>query len=331
MNTEIVRWALYATLFLAIVLVVEGAGLYLRDIRGAKRRINKRMDLMNSGATTDEILSQLRRVNTDEKNKGLLGSVTAYIERQLSQAGSTMSGQRMLVIMGAATVGIGIGFPLLLGLTGRFKFDGSLLLILVFAGFLGIGLPMLLLNFRAAKRMKKFEAQFPVALDIFVRGLRAGHPVPSALELLTSEMPDPIGTEFGIVIDEVNYGLDLRDALENLALRAQTPDVQMFVVCVSIQAETGGNLAEILESLSKVIRERASMVLKVRALASEGKMSGIMLSILPVFTFVTTFAGSPKFYLDAVDDPLFMPVAVALLVWYFLGVFSIRKLVDLKV
>ena len=237
----------------------------------------------------------------------------------------------MILMMAAGTVAIAVAFPLALGLTGRLHFDGSVLLILVFAGFLGIGLPLLLLNMKAAKRMKKFDAQFPVALDIFVRGLRAGHPVPAALDLLTSEMPDPIGTEFGIVVDEVNYGLDLRDALTNLAERADTPDVQMFVVCVSIQAETGGNLAEILESLSKVIRERASMVLKVRALASEGKMSGIMLSILPVFTFITTFLGSPKFYFDAVDDPLFMPVAVGLLVWYFIGVFSIRKLVDLKV
>ena len=110
------------------------------------------------------------------------------------------------------------------------------------------------------------QDQFPVALDVFVRGLRAGHPIAAALDLLTVEMPDPIGSQFGIVVDEVTYGADLRDALAAMADRWDLEDMRMFVVSLSVQSETGGNLAEILENLSKVIRERASMMLKVRAL-----------------------------------------------------------------
>jgi tight adherence protein B len=122
-----------------------------------------------------------------------------------------------------------------------------------------------------------------------VRGLRAGHPVTGALDLLVEEMPDPIGSEFAMVVAEISYGYDLRDALENLADRIQTTDIQMFAVCVAIQSETGGNLADILEGLSRVIRERASMVLKVRALASEGKMTGYVLSLLPLAPLPSCF------------------------------------------
>ena len=322
---------IYAVIFIAVLLGVEGGMLYLRDVRGAKKRVNKRMELIGSGASTDEVLSRLRRDGKRRDGKGISTRIVNYIERQLTQAGVEMTTRRLLTLMAGVTLGLMMILPAALGIAGHFAIGGSLLMIAIVAGFFGIGVPLLYLNIKATKRIKKFEEQFPVALDIFVRGLRAGHPVSAALDLLTQEMPDPIGSEFGIVIDEVNYGLALRDALENLAERVQTADIRMFVVCVAIQAETGGNLAEILEGLSRVIRERASMVLKVRALASEGKMTGIMLSVLPILTFVTTFAASPQFYLDAVDDPLFMPVALGLLGLYFTGVMAIRKLVDLKV
>ena len=329
--TLVAPWLLYGALFLAVLLAVEAAGLYLRDVRGAKKRVNKRMTLMESGATTDEVLSQLRRNVAHTDRTGISARLMSYLERKLSQAGYLLPARDLLFYMLAATISIAFAVPIATGLTGGFKLDGSLMMVLVVAVSLGIGVPLTWLNIKATRRIKKFEQQFPIALDIFVRGLRAGHPVPSALGLLTSEMADPMGSEFGIVIDEVNYGLDLRDALENLSARVQTPDIQMFIVCVSIQAETGGNLAEILEGLSRVIRDRASMVLKVRALASEGKMSGIMLSILPVFTFVTTFLSTPKFYTDAVSDPIFMPGAIGLGIVWLSGVMIIRRLIDLKV
>ena len=133
------------------------------------------------------------------------------------------------------------------------------------------------------------QEQFPVALDVFVRGLRAGHPIAAALDLLTVEMPDPIGSQFGVVVDEVTYGAELRDALQAMAERWDLDDMRMFVVSLSVQSETGGNLAEILDNLSKVIRERQSMMLKVRALSSEGRMTAIMLTVLPIFAFAFLF------------------------------------------
>jgi tight adherence protein B len=175
------------------------------------------------------------------------------------------------------------------------------------------------------------QDQFPTALDVFVRGLRAGHPIAAALDLLTVEMPDPIGSQFGVVVDEVTYGAELRDALQAMADRWDLEDMRMFVVSLSVQSETGGNLAEILDNLSTVIRERHSMYLKVRALSSEGRMTAIMLTVLPVFAFAMLFLMNPSFYLDVADDPAFMPSFLGLILMYVIGFITIRKMVDLKV
>ena len=166
---------------------------------------------------------------------------------------------------------------------------------------------------------------------MFVRGLRAGHPIAAALDLLTVEMPDPVGSQFGIAVDEVTYGAELRDALQSMAERWNLDDMRMFVVSLSVQNETGGNLAEILENLSKVIRERAAMFMKVRALSSEGRMTAVMLTVLPIFTFVLLFIVNASFFLDVANDPWFVPGFVFLLVLYLIGFFTIRKMVDLKV
>jgi tight adherence protein B len=175
------------------------------------------------------------------------------------------------------------------------------------------------------------EEQFPIALDVFTRALRAGHPVASAIELLTTEMSDPIGSEFGMVFDEVSYGSDLNTALHNLGDRWNLPDLKMFAVCLSVQTETGGNLSEILANLSQVIRDRASMYLKVRALSAEGRMSAWMLSVLPVITFLLLFTMNANFYLDVAQDPIFTYGFTTLLVLYTIGVLWLRRLVDIKV
>ena len=175
------------------------------------------------------------------------------------------------------------------------------------------------------------EEQFPLALEIFTRALRAGHPIAAALDLVTKEVEDPLGSEFGLVSDEVAYGAELNDALLDLAERWDLDDIRMFVICLSVQNETGGNLAEVLENLTKVIRDRAQLYLKVRALSSEGRMSGWMLTVLPVLTFISVFLVSPQFYLNVAGDPLFTYGFTSLIVLYFIGVYIIRRMIDLKV
>lgn len=323
---------------LTVYILVFGAALLFADFainalvaRGQNRHVNRRLGLIAAGKTRSEVLQLLRPARRADRGNPLVLPLVRWLEPKLRQAGLRVPAARVLLMMTVATAVIGTVFPLVAQLSGQLTSFGALLLILFFAAGLGFGLPVFVLNMKGARRIKAFDKQFPVALDIFVRGLRAGHPVSAALDLLTTEVADPCGSEFGLVIDEVNYGLDLREALSNLSDRIGSQDVQMFVVCVAIQNETGGNLAEILEGLTKVIRERMGMVMKVKALASEGKMTGTMLSILPVFTFSVVFMSSPGFYLDVADDPWFMPGVGGILGLYLLGILTIRKLVDLKV
>ena len=142
----------------------------------------------------------------------------------------------------------------------------------------GLLLPFVALRFMRSRRHSRFGAQFPDALDVIVRSLRAGHPVPVAIAMVAREMPDPVGTEFGIVSDEITYGADLETAMRNLYFRVGQEDMPLFVTAVAIQTSTGGKLSEILENLSGVIRLRFKMRRKVRALAAEGRFSAMLLS-----------------------------------------------------
>ncbi|MDF1836126.1 MAG: type II secretion system F family protein, partial [Alteraurantiacibacter sp. bin_em_oilr2.035] len=189
----------------------------------------------------------------------------------------------------------------------------------------------MLLSMIATRRRRRVEQQFPIALDVFVRALRAGHPIASALNILTVEMEDPIGSEFGLVSDEISYGAELTEALSEMAERWDLDDIRMFVVSLTVQNETGGNLAEILQNLSVVIRARASLYLKVRALSSEGRMTGYLLTALPIFAFVGMFLVNPEFYLSVAQESAFITGFILLMVMYLLGFLMIRKLVDLKV
>lgn len=317
-------------LFFAIVLLVEGAWYYWRDVHAPRSRVSRRMEMLRSGVLAEEVAASLVR-GDNARQRSFGAAILNRLELKLTQAGLRMSAERLLMLMAVGTLGIGVTFPFVLGYANMLTSFSAVLLVFIFAAGVGIVLPLLWLDRKATMRIKKFEEQFPVALDIFVRGLRAGHPVTGALDLLVEEMPDPIGSEFAMVIAEISYGYDLRDALFNMARRVQTTDIQMFVVSVAIQSETGGNLADILDGLSRVIRERASMVLKVRALASEGKMTGIVLSVLPLVVFCLVFSLQPQFFLDVVDDRWFMPGVVGIFVWYVSGIMLMRKLIALKV
>ena len=331
MNLLDAQLIFYLAVFVGTMLLVQGSYIYVSDRQRISKRVNSRMKLLASGASNEEVLSALRRDRTQARSLFAPPRIVEYLEVRLTQAGIRMPVQRLIVMMLAATLVIGLVFPIVGNLTGRIHSLAGYMLLILFAAVIGIVLPLVVIDRKAEKRMGLFEKQFPVALDILVRGLRAGHPVTSALELLVSEVPDPIGSEFGIVVAEMNYGYDLRGALVNLSTRVRTQDIQMFVVSVSIQAETGGSLADILDGLSRVIRDRAHMALKVRALSSEGRMTGVILSLLPVVTFAFVFATQPQFYLDVLDNPLFLPGAMAIGVWYTFGVVILKKLIKIKI
>jgi tight adherence protein B len=334
MNPIWIRTLALVCIFGAVVLAAEALLRAYASARAEGRAINLRLTLIGRGRTHGEVMNILRRT-TSSVPAGLpplLNRMAQNFERMLMQAQLRIPTGRLMLFVFIAPFAVFFGLLLLMSAwwgigisTGRFVISA------VFALLLGAVLPVMAINFKATRTRKRMEEQFPVALDVFVRGLRAGHPIAAALELLTIEMPDPIGSQFGVAVDEVTYGAELRDALQNMAERWDLDDMRMFVVSLSVQNETGGNLAEILENLSKVIRDRHAMLLKVRALSSEGRMTAVMLTLLPILSFTVLFLVNARFFLDVANDPMFVPGFTILIILYIIGFFWIRKLVDLKV
>lgn len=333
MNTTWLKAIVLILVFAAVVFAVERFVAAIVGRRMEGKAINQRLELIGRGATRGEAMAMLRRRSTSvpEGLPAFLAGPATSLEKTLMAAGVTMETGKLMFALLVAPVIVFLAIILFMAATGVPIGTGRVLLIATLAFLVGAGIPLLYFQAKAARMRKKMQDQFPVALDVFVRGLRAGHPIASALDLLTVEMPDPIGSQFGIVVDEVTYGADLRDALTAMADRWDLDDMRMFVVSLSVQNETGGNLAEILENLSRVIRERASMMLKVRALSSEGRMTATMLTALPVVAFVLLFLSSPSFYLDVADDPMFVPGYAILIILYGIGFYTIRRMIDLKV
>jgi len=333
MNPAWLRALALVCIFGAVVLAVEVLVRWMASSRSEGKAINLRLKMIGKGRSHGETMNLLRRSGSAVPHglPPLLDRAAHRFERMLMQAQLTIPTGRLMLMILVAPVAIFFLILMLMVAAGMGISFGRIVMSAAFAGALGAALPLMFLNFRATRTRKKMQEQFPVALDVFVRGLRAGHPIAAALDLLTVEMPDPIGTQFGLVVDEVTYGAELRDALQNMAERWDLDDMRMFVVSLSVQNETGGNLAEILENLSKVIRERQAMFMKVRALSSEGRMTAVMLTVLPIFTFTMLFIANPAFFLDVADDPVFVPGFVFLTLLYITGFFTIRKMVDLKV
>ena len=333
MNDNWLKALVLGCTFGAVLLLVEVVVGWMASNRTEGKAINLRLRMIGEGRDREQTMSLLRRRESALPTglPPILQHFGQKFERTLIAAQVTIPTGRLMLMILLAPVAIFFTILVLMTLLGVPIAIGRIMMVAAFAVAVGAFLPIMFMQFKANRTRKKMQDQFPVALDVFVRGLRAGHPIAAALDLLTVEMPDPIGSQFGVVVDEVTYGAELRDALQAMAERWELEDMHMFVVSLSVQAETGGNLAEILDNLSTVIRERHSMYLKVRALSSEGRMTAVMLTVLPIFAFVMLFLLNSAFYLEVADDPAFMPGFVGLIIAYIIGFIWIRKLVDLKV
>lgn len=333
MSNEIVRFVVLLAVFAAFFLftqVLLGTAWRARQKHAA---INTRLRMIREGGDREQILARLRKnAPTDHSHlPPLLAGMHRNLQRQFFAAAVPLGVGSALVIMLGISFAVFIVMLLAAGAAGFDWTAGVIMLLLVLGLCVGLALPLVVISIRAQHQRKRVEEQFPLALDIFVRALRSGHPVASAIDLLTHEMEDPMGTEFGVVADEASYGADLKDALQAMAERWDNPDMRMFVVSLSLQAETGGNLAEILENLAEVIRARAAMYMKVRALSSEGRLTGWMLTILPIVSLIGMVTVNPGFYMDVARDPIFIWGFSGLILLYFIGVYAIRRMVDLKV
>ena len=262
---EIIRFLILLATFASVVLIVQVLLRLTIERRAHTGALNKRLKMIAMGASREVVTDILRKNDPlhHGEGRGLDSRLWFLFRRNLTMAAVPWTTTQVAIAI-AALFAILVLVVAVAARTANYPLTGGVVqLILAFAAAAAIGVPLLIISFLAQRRRKKMQEQFPVALDVFVRSLRSGHPIAGALELLTEEMEDPIGSEFGLATDEVAYGADLTDALNDIAERWDLDDIRMFVVSLSVQNETGGNLAEILDNLSKVIRERASLFLKV--------------------------------------------------------------------
>lgn len=322
MSETAIQYLIYAAIFLCVLLIVEGVYYLVFASRQGGKAVNRRLQLLGSGGNSREVLESLRRVPTGGEG-GFQGFKMVDLGDLLAQAGLVISKSRVIGIM----AGTGIAATLLFFalVPGSPRWGAPVVGLLV-----GVGIPIAILRFLCKQRIKKLSAQLPDALDLMVRSLRAGHPMNAALSLVSKEMADPIGTEMGIVVDEMTYGLGFREALENLRARIPAPDLHYFVVTINIQSGTGGNLAEVLENLSSVIRARYQMFAKIRALSAEGRISATILSVIPFLVLAAVWVTTPNYYASVIDDPA-LPVIAAIAMGLLLTAIGVMwKMVNFK-
>jgi tight adherence protein B len=195
---------------------------------------------------------------------------------------------------------------------------------------LGLAGPMTVLNAMRNHRLDQMTALLPDALDQMARGLRVGHPLNTSIANVAREMPDPIGTEFGLIADQISFGDDLVDAVQEFAERVDLEDVHYLSASIAIQHGTGGDLAAIVDTLSKVVRDRIALRRKVKAISAEGRLTAYFLTAVPFLIFGMNMVTNPSYYAGVMDDPIFMPMAVSIVVLVIANAVILRKLANIR-
>lgn len=292
-------WVICGLIFVAALFAVQGLYELVFRARRERRLISRRLALTERPATSADVSPPLRR----DRGFGLVAALPVIngLEKLVVQSGVTITPTACVVVL----AGLSFFFYVLLGFWLGFGLIE--LAIAIVAG--GATLNVYLLWARR-RRIARFTEQLPDALDVIVRGLRAGHPFRVALGLVAREMPDPIGTEFAMLADEITFGLEQKVALDHLSQRVRQPDLTFFSIAVNIQSETGGNLAEILHRLAHLLRNRIKLRLKIRALSSEGRLSAVFLSAMPFILILIITVMHPSYFDAARNHPLFTAVVI---------------------
>jgi tight adherence protein B len=262
-------------------------------------------------------------------------STVPAIEQMLSRfAGLVRPLENLLERSGwSMTVGrlvLACGFLAALTFLVAVQLTASPLIALVPAAIAG-SLPILIVRWAANRRLAKFEEQFPEAIDLIARGLRAGHALTTALGMVAEEAPEPVRSEFRLLYDRQNFGMPLSDAFKSFAERIPLLDARFFATSVLTQRESGGNLGEVLDNLAALIRERFRLKRHVRAVSAHGRMTGWVLSLLPMAIAAILIAIAPGYINIMVTDPLGRMIVVAALVMQVIGMFIMRRIVDIEI
>jgi tight adherence protein B len=281
----------------------------LRELDGVETTVNARTLLKKVSlkkSSMDESLDKLRLIN--------------HLQILMARADLTWKMSTFLMVIAlSGLVGLVVGFAKW-GILGGVGGVG-----------IGIFIPYKLLVRSGKKRLKKFEKQLPDALDLLARGLKAGHAFPSGLQQVAKEMPDPLGTEFSIVYSEFSHGRDLSSALLGLCKRIDLRDLSFFTTAVLIQRETGGNLTDVLEKISVLIRARFQLGNQINALTAEGRLSGLVLALLPPVLVVALMIINPSYVSVLLQHPIGRLMCGGAVIMQLVGMLMIRKIVNIKV
>jgi tight adherence protein B len=289
------------------------------------------------------VATQKRKVNKRLKVADRVDGVSALVMELRKQRGLNKDGERgkrlrwlsdMIVASGLAYDPKKWAFyAIMAGVVGGMAaavLTKNPLLFPVGALALGVGGPIMYLKMAVAKRAKALGFQLPQALEIIVRSLEAGHPVPTAINLVGREMVDPAGSEFGMAADEIAYGATMEQAIGRMAERCQHPDVDLFAATVRLQERAGGNLTGLLKLNAATVRERHKMRLKIKAASSEGRASAMILTSAPFIAMGFIMISSPHFYGDVIHEPVVKYGLGILGVWMFIGNMVMRRMIDLR-
>ena len=310
----------YILIFAAVFTAAQTAAGLLTSGR-ARRIVNQRLKVADQGLGVGDVVLDLR------KQRGLSATGErllrwTWLSDLIVQSGVRFQPGRWAVI----AIGLGVTVGALVGLFSH------LLPAAIAAGFaVEVFGPLMFLKISAARRSKKLSTQLPDALDVIVRSLEAGHPVPTAIALVGKEMPDPIGTEFGMVADEIAYGANLETAVAHLSDRCRHADIDLFAATVRLQERSGGNLTGLLKMNAHTVRERLKLRLKIKAASAEGRISAIILTSAPFCVFGILLLLSPHYYGDVIGEK---PIKVGLSVlggWMLLGNLVMRRMVDMRI
>jgi len=302
---------IYGLIFLAVLALVEGAYLlaFGRSIRLGSR-VNRRLDLLDKGAGREKVMEQLRKEMGQHVGSQSI-PIYSLLAAKAQKANIAFTPTQLLLLMGLLSV---LSFVALTLATGA-----SLPIRLAAALAMGVGGVFTWVGKKAARRMALLEEQLPDAVELMV------------LAIVAKEMPDPLGSEMGFVSDEAAYGGDMGECLKTLAERVGTQDLRFLAVAVSIQQQSGGNLAEILDGLAKVIRSRFKLFRRVKAITAEAKWTGKFLSGFPIVAMIGIQMVDPHYYDKVRETPYFVPACLVVAAFLIANIVVMRALVNIKV
>ncbi len=314
---------IYVAIFGAVLLVIQGLYLIIfgKSIEHDSK-MNRRLELMQKGSTKRDVIEQLRKERSVH-GSGSAVPLLGLLEERARKGNIAFSKQSLLLLM----VGLSVFSFVMLTLATSTEPPIRLAMSVAF-GFGGV---FFWVSSKAKKRVGAIEEQLPEAIDLMVRSLRVGHPFGASLSIAADEVPDPLGTELGLIADEISYGRDASEALAEFAERVDLQDLRFLAVAVGIQQKSGGNLAEILDGLSKVVRSRFKLFRRVRAITAEAKWSGMFLSGFPIVAMLMIQMIKPDYYDDVKDTPLYLPLAIVVCVFLVINILYMRKMTDIKV